>query len=50
MIPEMLQAGVEMLAECRERDLSDVETCLQVWEAMEAVRAIAEIRKRGPVH
>lgn len=50
MIPEMLQAGVEMLAECRERDLSDVETCLQIWEAMEAIRLVAEIRKKGTVH
>lgn len=46
----MLQAGVEMLAECRERDLSDAETCLQIWEAMEAIRAIAEIKRRGTVH
>lgn len=49
VMPEMLEAGVEMFAECREQGLGDAETCLAIYNAMEAIRAIAEV-KAGAVH
>lgn len=48
--PEMLQAGVEALEECRRRELSDEDIAVAVYLAMEGIRAVRAMRGDGLVH
>jgi len=45
----MLQAGMEALDECRSRKMTTAEVCVAVYLAMEAIRAISEL-KQETVH
>jgi hypothetical protein len=48
--PEMLEAGMEALIECRGRELKDEDICLAVYLAMEGIREIRAMRTAGTVH
>jgi hypothetical protein len=47
---EMLEAGVEMLEECRRAKLDQATTALQVYMAMRAVEEVLEEPNQGSVH
>jgi hypothetical protein len=50
-IPEMLEAGMEALAESKKRKLSDEDVCVAVFLAMRAIEEIYALRlERGSVH
>lgn len=44
VLPEMIEAGVETLVECRHANANDRTAALMVYLAMEAVRQISEMR------
>lgn len=46
ILPEMLTAEMEALAECEARNFSNQDTVIAVYLAMEAIREIAAMRKR----
>ena len=50
IFPEMLQAGMEALAECEARDLEDQDKVVAVYLAMQAIYKISLIREKGAVH
>ena len=50
IFPEMLQAGVEAMAECKSRNLTPYETAIAVYLAMRAVEEIAAMRGQETVH
>lgn len=50
IFPEMLQAGVEAMAECRSRKLTQYETVIAVYLAMKAVEEIAIMRGEETLH
>lgn len=51
IFPEMLEAGVEALLECRNRDLPEDEMVVAIYLAMEAIREIRVMRTgSGLVH
>ena len=47
---EMLDAGIEQLDECRDRGLSEEQTVISVYLAMEGIREIKSMRVEGRVH
>jgi hypothetical protein len=51
VFPEMLEAGIETLIECRRRGMPDDETAVAVYLAMEAVSRMRMMRDAtGTVH
>jgi len=51
MLPEMLEAGLEALAESKKRRLADEDVCVAVFLAMRAIEEIYAMRlERGAVH
>jgi hypothetical protein len=44
ILPEMLEAGVEALTECRKRKLGDLDVAIAVYLAMRAIEEIATMR------
>lgn len=46
ILPEMLSAGMEALAECEQREFNKHDTVIAIYLAMEAIREIAAMRKR----
>ena len=47
---EMLEAGAEMVKECKKAKMDPVRTALQIYIAMEAVRELLERQDEGSVH
>lgn len=47
ILPEMLQAGLEALAECKKRKFNARDTVIDVYLAMEAIREIAAMRLKS---
>lgn len=47
---EMLQAGVEAMAECKSRKLTQYETVIAVFLAMRAVEEIVSMRGEETLH
>ena len=47
LFPEMLSASVEALAECRKRNLDDVETAVAIYLSMSAVYEMAVTRDQS---
>lgn len=45
MLPEMLEAGMETLEECRLKGASSEDVCIAVFLAMRAIEEIAEMRR-----
>lgn len=50
ILDEMLEAGVEALLECHGKRLSAADVVIQVYSAMEAVKAMATTTDKGNVH
>jgi ABC-type arginine transport system permease subunit len=51
MLPEMLEAGMEALAESKKRKLTDEDVCVAVFLAMRAIEEIYALRlERGAIH
>jgi hypothetical protein len=50
ILPEMVEAGSQMLTECRERQLDDETTAVNVYLAMEGVLEIAILKAKGRIH
>lgn len=44
ILPEMIDAGVETLVECRKADATDTNTALMVYLSMQAIYEIALMR------
>lgn len=49
ILPEMLTAGIEALAECEVRHFSNQDTVIAIYLAMEAIKEIAIMRKHYEV-
>jgi len=47
---EMLEAGVEMLKECKKTKCDQATTALQIYLAMRAVEEVLTEPRRGSVH
>jgi hypothetical protein len=47
IFPEMLEAGLLTLKECREHDKTEYETVLAVFLAMRAIEEIAAMKRNG---
>lgn len=45
LIPEMITSGVEQMVECENEECDIYQTVVRVYLAMEAIRAIAEMKK-----
>lgn len=50
ILDEMLEAGIEALLECQGRPLTASEVVIQVYSAMEAVKAVAIMNADKSVH
>lgn len=51
LLPEMLQAGLETLEECRERHVTDHDLIVAIYLAMRGIEEIAVMREAsGAVH
>ena len=50
ILPEMLQAGVEAMAECKSRKLNPYETVIAVFLAMRVIEEIAAMRGQETLH
>ena len=46
IFPEMLEAGVEALTECRYKSIGSEDTVISVYLAMEAIKQIAIMRRK----
>lgn len=49
IFPEMLQAGMEAIAECREQKLDDQDTAVSVYLAMQGIYEIRMMRGNDEV-
>jgi len=50
IFPEMIDAGIEQLDECRDKGLSEEQIVISVYLAMEGIREIRTMPANGKIH
>lgn len=50
ILPEMLEAGIEAMKECRDAQRGDEATVIEIFLAMESTRELAIMRRDGAIH